>query len=257
MTGPIDNRFQVELRFYGDLPIFVARAAERVTKTLREKTSVKDAIESCGVPHSEVDGLLVNGAEADFGFQLEAATDVHVYGVPAPEFIAKLLQRRRITRFVADGHLGKLVRRMRVLGLDVLYERNPHDAQLVETAREQDRALLTRDRRLLMHAAVRDGYWLRSQSADEQAVEVVRRFELRDTLRPFTRCATCNADLESVTKEEVLDQLEPLTRTHYHEFRRCTGCGQVYWAGSHAPKLQAQLAQLGLANCRCQPDAER
>jgi uncharacterized protein with PIN domain len=108
-----------------------------------------------------------------------------------------------------------------------------------------------------MHAAVQDGYWLRSQSADEQAAEVVRRFDLRSIVRPFTRCPNCNGELQRVSKAEVLEQLQPLTRIYYEDFQRCGACGQVYWAGSHAPKLEAQLARLGVTNWRCESNAER
>src|SRR5437764_7622759 len=198
--------FRVQLHFHADLPIFLGRAAAdgQVTKQLNEKTSVKDVIESCGVPHTEVDGIAVNGSSVDFRFCLDADSEVEVFGFPAPDTIATPLQRRGATQFVADGHLGKLVRRLRVLGVDVLYDNAATDAELVAIACEQQRALLTRDRRLLMHAAVQDGYWLRSQSADEQAAEVVTRFDLRNSLKPFTRCPTCNGELQLVSKEECL-----------------------------------------------------
>lgn len=246
--------FRVDIRFNQELSVFLRGSVER-TKTLIAKTSVKDVVESCGVPHTEVDGIVVDGLAAGFDFQVEYATTVQVFGFPA--LVAKRLQRRDVTRFVADGHLGKLVRRLRVLGIDVLYDNHATDAQLVATALEQERALLTRDRRLLMHAAVESGYWLRSQFAHEQAAEVIARFELRDRVRPFTRCAKCNGMLEHVSKEEVVDQLEPLTKIYYDDFRRCAECGQVYWSGSHAPKLEAQLARAGVTNWRCQAERAR
>src|SRR4051812_30683549 len=208
------DSFVAELRFDSGLSIFV-RESELV-KRLREKTSIKDVIESCGVPHTEVDGILVDGREVDFRFQVLGDARVEVFGFPAS--VAKPLQRRDVARFVADGHLGKLVRRVRMLGLDVLYDNNATDPQLVAIAHEQNRGLLTRDRRLLMHAAVETGYWLRSQSADEQAAEVIARFELRDALRPFTRCANCNGELAQVSKADVLEQLEPLTKIYYDDF---------------------------------------
>jgi uncharacterized protein with PIN domain len=251
--------FTVVLRFRGDLPVFLRRsiAGDEISKTLREKTSVKDVLESCGVPHTEVDGILVGQRAVDFQFHLRTGAVIDVFGFPAPDVIATPLQHRGVRHFVADGHLGKLVRRLRVLGIDVAYDKMATDAQLVAVAAEQGRALLTRDRRLLMHAAVQDGYWLRSQSADEQAAEVVRRFDLRSIVRPFTRCPNCNGELQRVSKAEVLEQLQPLTRIYYEDFQRCGACGQVYWAGSHAPKLEAQLARLGVTNWRCESNAER
>jgi uncharacterized protein with PIN domain len=80
--------------------------------------------------------------------------------------------------------------------------------------------------------------WLRSDQPLEQLVEVVRRFGPVDRWRPFGRCLRCNAVLEEVSREEVLDRLEPLTRIHYDEFRCCPGCSAVYWKGSHHARME-------------------
>lgn len=215
-------------------------ALERV---LREKTSVKDVIEACGIPHPEIDLILCEGASVDLAYCLDADTAVDVYPVgAAPElFPAQRLQKRHIERFVADGHLGKLTRDLRLLGIDVAYSSQASDAQLLARAIAEDRALLTRDRRLLMHAVVRHGYCPHSDFPEEQTAEVLRRFDLFDDLRPFSRCLRCNAPLDAVGKSEVIDALEPLTRRYYEDFRRCCACGQIYWRGSHFAKLQARI----------------
>ena len=96
----------------------------------------------------------------------------------------------------------------------------------------------------LMHGAVRHGYYLRSQYPFEQTLEVLRRFNLHPTITPFSRCLRCNASLEPVLKERVIDQLEPLTKIYYQKFRRCSACHQVYWSGSHFEKLEARIAKL-------------
>jgi uncharacterized protein len=41
----------------------------------------------------------------------------------------------------------------------------------------------------------------------------------------------------------VLDQLEPLTRIYYDEFRSCIACGKIFWRGSHFSKLEGFLEQ--------------
>jgi len=159
-------------------------------------------------------------------------------------FSEQRLQRRGITKFVADGHLGKLVRDLRLLEIDVLYDNNATDAHLVAISTSRDRALLTRDRRLLMHAVIQNGCCPRLHIAEEQTVEVIRRFNLAKMIVPFTRCLHCNAVLAHVGKKEIIDQLEPLTKIYYQDFRRCTECGQIYWAGSHFEKLQARIERI-------------
>ena len=153
----------------------------------------------------------------------------------------KRLQTTGILRFVVDGHLGSLARNLRLLGFDVAYGQNADDRQLLEVMARENRALLTRDRRLLMHAVVQHGYYPRSQIADEQAIEVVRRFDLSELISPFTRCLRCNSPLQEAAKADIIDKLEPLTKIYYDQFRRCSGCKQIYWAGSHFEKLQKRL----------------
>jgi uncharacterized protein with PIN domain len=240
--------FQLRLHFHGDLSFFVRprRGVREVVRRLREKTSVKDAIEACGVPHPEIDLILVNHQPVDFGFALQsdASIEVHPFSVPAKLFPNSRLQPRSRIGFVADGHLGKLARDLRLLGIDVAYAALAADPELVALTVAEDRALLTRDRRLLMHAAVRAGYYPRSQIAEEQTREVLRRFALTDLVAPFTRCLRCNGLLTPVSKEEVLEELEPLTKIYYQSFRRCQVCGQIYWGGSHSEKLLRRVARL-------------
>jgi len=237
--------FTVRLNFHRDLVFFLGRKAgvEVIERSLSEKTSVKDVVESCGVPHPEVDLILVDGQPVNFDYALERDTDIDVYPVRFTCTYSEKdrLQVRCIKRFVADGHLGKLTRTLRLLGFDVVYDRDAQDRQLLAVMKIDNRALLTRDRWLLMHKVVRHGYYPRSQDAAEQTIEVMRRFDLFFSIAPFTRCLRCNALLEKVEKGEVIEKLEPLTRIHYQQFRRCTGCGQIYWPGSHFDKLRARI----------------
>jgi len=238
------SSFVVRLRFHGDLPFFLRSNVSALERQLSERTSVKDIIEACGVPHTEVDLILDDGQPADFGHVIGAKTTIDIFPFDLgriTSFPENRLQMPNIRRFVADGHLGKLVRDLRLLGIDVTYDRDAEDRQLIKAAVGQDRALLTRDRRLLMHGAVKHGYYLRSQNPLEQTVEVLRRFDLGSALAPFSRCLRCNALLEPAAKEKVLDELEPLTKIYYDQFRRCAGCGQVYWLGSHFEKLQKRI----------------
>jgi uncharacterized protein with PIN domain len=236
---------EVRLTFSADLAPFVRGERMRV-KTLREKTSVKDVIESCGVPHPEVDLILVAGAPVGFAFQLTGPAHIAVFAcADAGDAHADArLQRRHYPRFVADGHLGKSTRDLRLLGIDVAYEPHADDWRLLEIMQSQERALLTRDRRLLMHSVVQHGYFPRSQNTVEQTREVITRFQLRDVIAPFTRCIRCNGVVAPIEKTAVDAQLEPLTRLYYHDFRRCPDCGQVYWSGSHSTRLASRIAML-------------
>jgi hypothetical protein len=240
--------FAVRLNLRGDLDFFLRSGArgQSIKRSVSERTSVKDVIESCGVPHPEVDLILVNGRPVDFHHIIASTVDIELYPVNTPitSFTEQRLQVARHTRFVADGHLGTLGRDLRLLGFDVAYNPQAEDRQLLGIMESENRALLTRDRRLLMHSVVKTGYCPRSQNADDQTIEVIRRFDLPEAIAPFTRCIRCNAPLLEVSKSEIIERLEPLTKIYYERFRRCTGCGQIYWAGSHFSKLQKRLEQI-------------
>ena len=250
--------FTIRLKFHGDLPFFLRSKTRRETveRVLWEKASVKDVIESCGVPHPEVDLILVDCQPIDFHYTFRADGDVDIYpvGLLPTYFPKNRLQVSNSMEFVADGHLGKLARDLRLLGFDTAYDRDADDRQLLATMKESNRALLTRDRRLLMHAIVQHGYYLRSQNPINQTIEVLRRFDLFSAIAPFTRCLRCNAPLQKVKKTDVIQKLEPLTKIYYEQFRRCMGCGQIYWAGSHFSKLQKRLEEIHAQFRGAEPD---
>jgi len=240
-----ERTFTIALTFHSDLVLFLKREERNclVRRVLSHKASVKDVIESCGVPHPEVDLIIVNGKPVDFSFQLNADAALEIYPVSAASelFPDYRLQARNELAFVADGHLGKLSRDLRLLGIDVSYRPQALDSELLITMIRERRALLTRDRRLLMHRVVQTGYYPRSQHSIEQTVEVIKRFNLIQRLAPFQRCLHCNQRLNPVSKEAVLDKLEPLTRHYYREFRYCSKCGRIYWRGSHFGHLQKRV----------------
>jgi len=239
--------FRVRLTFLDDLSFFLKGGSQgKVLRELKERTSVKDLIEACGVPHTEVDRVLVNGKPANFSYVLDenASIEVHSVNVTQHSPSGEQLQSRSIKKFVVDGHLGKLARNLRLLGFDVFYANTAEDRQLLEVMHGEARALITRDRRLLMHSIVEHGYCPRSGNGEEQTIQVLRRFDLEKAIEPFTRCLDCNARLETVKKNEVIDRLEPLTKVYYENFRRCPGCGKIFWSGSHFDKLRGRVENM-------------
>ena len=247
MAGqPRQERVSVLIWLYDGLDYFLRPGQRRhqpILCTVDCRTSVKDLIESCDIPHPEVDLILVDKRRVDFQFQIEndCITDVYPF---SSQRATSGLQSRGIRSFVADGHLGKLVRDLRLLGIDVAYRNDADDRDLLTIMQHEKRALLTRDRLLLMHRIVENGFFPRSQTPFEQSVETIRRFELAPALAPFIRCLRCNGILNRTVKEAVIDQLEPLTRLYYDDFTKCPSCGQTYWRGSHIEKLERRVADI-------------
>lgn len=234
----------VQLRFYEELNDFLPPQRRKVTFTheLTRRTSVKDLIESFGVPHTEVEMILANGQSVDFSYIVQAGDRISVY----PRFesldISPLIRLRerplRDPRFVVDANLGQLARYLRLLGFDATYRNNFTDAEVAQIGSREKRIVLTRDRALLQHKIITHGYFVRAVKPREQVREILARLDLYRTLRPFTRCLRCNGELETVDKEAVLQQLEPKTKRYYDRFRRCKACGQAYWKGSHFNRME-------------------
>jgi len=193
--------------------------------------SAKHLIESLGIPHTEIGSLVTNGESTGQGYIVQNGDRIEVRPV------APVSNGTSEPRFVLDGHLGRLASHLRMLGLDCLYDNAYEDEELVRTSLAEGRILLTRDRLLLMHKVITQGYLVRSLDPSEQLEEVVRRYGLVKWVRPFERCMKCNHLLETVSKESVLEKLEPLTKKYYDEFKHCPNCGQVYWKGSHYEQM--------------------
>lgn len=209
---------------------------------------VKDMIEGLGVPHTEVDLILVNGESSDFSRLVRNGDRVAVYPVFESIDITPVLRLRprplREPKFVLDVHLGRLAGYLRMLGFDAVYANCASDVELVRISSEQRRILLTRDRGVLKHSAVTHGYWLRETDSRRQTAEVVERFDLARSLRPLTRCMVCNEPLRDVSKTEVCGRVPQGTLEWCDEFRECAACMRVYWEGSHCRRMRQWIEQL-------------
>jgi len=233
------------LRFYGELTDFLPRKVRTATVGVPDGPSVKDRIEACGVPHPEVHLIIVNGEPAGFDHHLAPGDRVAVYPVFRSLEVECLLRPDHPgDRFVIDVNLGRLAKYLRLLGFDAVSDGRLDDRDLAELAAAEERILLTRDRHLLKRSVVVHGYLVREVMPVAQAAEVVRRFDLADRIAPFARCMECNGVIAAVSKAEVDHLLEPLTREHFEDFRRCPGCGRVFWRGSHFDRLMAVVERI-------------
>lgn len=236
------------VRFYAELRDFLSAGhrSGTVVHTFGVPGSVKDVIESYGVPHTEVELILVGGESVDFSYQVQDGDQISVYPVFESFDVASLVRLRpepmRQVRFVLDGHLGTLARYLRLLGLDTAYARSASDRQLIRLANTEGRILLTRDVGLLKNRAITHGHFVRSDDPRQQILDVVSRFQLAGRFRPYSRCLACNGVLEPVAKGAIAHRLPPLTRQYIDEFRTCPECGKDYWRGAHAQALDRIVA---------------
>ncbi|HXN16584.1 MAG TPA: Mut7-C RNAse domain-containing protein [Usitatibacter sp.] len=243
-------RGTAEFRFYEELNDFLPEERRRrdfVIEVDRAR-SVKDAIESVGVPHTEVDLILVDGQSVGFAHRLRGGERVSVYPMFERLDITPVVRLRplpmRDPRFVADVHLGKLARHLRMAGFDTLWTDQWDDDELIQISAVQKRTILTRDKGMLRRREVERGYFVRATESEAQLAEVIRALQLEGALAAFTRCRECNVPLEEVLREAVVERLPEKVRATYQRFKHCPGCERIYWEGTHYKRMESVLAKL-------------
>ncbi len=240
----------ITFRFYEELNDHLKPAFRSKEVPLRYHfgQTVKDAIEKLGVPHGEVDLVLANGRSVGFSYRLQKGDYISVYPVFESFDISPVIRLHpkplRKIRFILDAHLGKLARMLRLLGFDTLYWNDYKDEEMIRLASQEKRIILTRDRGLLMRKEVTHGYFLRNIRPSKQLEETVTRFQLKNLINPFARCAVCNGEIIPATKEAVLDRLPENTAKYYNGFFTCSSCGKVYWKGSHYERMKKRIEKL-------------
>lgn len=237
---------------YDDLKFFLSRKHKSgvINHEWEWKASVKDMIESLGVPHPEIDLIIVNGKSVGFDYIVQDNDDIHVYPMPyyathqhegkvriIPEFEGR-------PRFILDTHLGRLASYLRMMGFDTLYRNDYPDDELAEVSNAEQRILLTRDVGLLKRALVIHGYYVRNTNPRKRLHEVAQRYQLADQIQPFQYCLKCNGLLHAVNKADIRDQISDKTAEFYEDFHQCDSCEQIYWKGSHYIKMEKLLDEV-------------
>jgi uncharacterized protein (TIGR02611 family) len=241
-----------EFRFYAELNDFLAPESRQrsFVHDFDGTPAVKDRIEALGVPHTEVDLILVDGQSVGFGHLLRGGERVAVYPVFESFEIGDVERLRprplRDVRFVLDVNLGRLAGYLRLLGFDSLYRNDFRDEDIVGISRSEHRIILTRDAGLLKRSAVTHGAFVHHTDPREQLREVIERFDLRHRLAPFTRCARCNGTIVAVSRSEAEGRVPDGIWAQDLEFTGCKSCGQVYWHGAHPGRLAGRLAAVGI-----------
>lgn len=240
---------EVTFRFYEELNDFLPEHKRKVpfVTTVNGNPAVKDVIESFNVPHTEIDLVLVNGVPKEFDYKVRDGDVISVFPVFELLNISGLKKSGkslRTTKFILDVHLGKLARYLRFLGFDTYYRNDLDDDEIIKLSASEKRIILTRDKGILKNGGVTHGYYVRNQKPPDQLQEIIDKFDLREKIKPFSRCSCCNGRIKKVSKQSIIKLLKPLTIKHFDEFFQCTECKNIYWEGSHFEKLSKWIQQL-------------
>ena len=237
-------------RFYEELNDFLARPlrARAFSCACAHAATTKHMIEALGVPHTEVELIIVNGESVGFDHILEEGDRVAVY----PKFealdISPLLRVRerplRTVRFVADAHLGGLAQLLRLAGFDTLYDNHFADAEIEALATEQARIVLTRDRELLKRRTITHGCYVRALKPQLQLREIIDRLDLGHSVRAFRLCLSCNAPLRRIDKAQAIGRAPEGVLERHSQFVTCDVCKRVFWEGSHWRRMRTLIDSL-------------
>ena len=242
-------------RFAAELNDFLPRPqrGKPIVYSFDWRASIKDMIESLGVPHNQVSLLVVNGVSVDFEVIVQDGDRIDVYptfdAVDLPGKVRLRPPLPRPLRFILDIHLGRLAAYLRMMGFDTAYgppwiDADFPDEELAQVAHYQKRVLLTRDIGLLKRSIVTYGYWVRSTDRHARLAEIVKHFDLKEDMKLFSRCMKCNGLLRPVDKADVLDRLKPGTAHTVDVFHQCEDCGKVFWKGSHVERMQGLIDEV-------------
>jgi len=147
-------------------------------------------------------------------------------------------------KFIADVHLGKLAKLLRMLGFDTLYNNSLTNSELISIALQQNRILLSRNAAINNHKAQLKSFYISSENPELQLQQVLQNFNLKDHIHPFTRCIACNGSLQPVAKDGILLQLPPNTNQYFNEFWQCDNCNRIYWKGSHYERMNSLIEEI-------------
>lgn len=231
------------VRFYEELNYFLPREHRKTDFEVefKDKRSIKDLIEALGVPHPEVDLILVNGTSVNFNYILRNGDRISVYPVFETINIKNITHLRKIplrkTEFIADINLGRLVRYMRALGFDVYFDPTLSAKQVMEISKKENRIILTTSRKLLKFKEVTHGIFIYKDTIAKQIKKILEFLDLKERVNLFSRCLSCNSLLIPIEKQKIEDRLPPKVREIYNEYTYCKPCDKIYWHGTHCLQL--------------------
>lgn len=242
--------YHITLRFYEELNDFLSPEKRRIDFIMEfpSRRSVKDLVESLGVPHTEIDVILANGESVDFTYIVSDNDRISVYPVFESLDVTHLSRLRdvplRDTRFVLDVHLGKLAKYLRMMGFDCDYSIDRNDDELARICTDEKRILLTRDRNLLKRGNITRALCIHSTVSEQQAAEVIARLDLAGSIRAFSRCMNCNGPVIELDPADIPFDAPEGVKKWCNEYYRCGNCLRLYWKGSHADRMSERIERI-------------
>jgi len=148
-------------------------------------------------------------------------------------------------RFIVDLNVGRLAKRLRMMGYDAVFINGLDDDELIRIALRESRILLTKDHGIMRRRIVSSGkvkaLLIPEGDIRKQLRQVIKAFNLESQSRPFSRCLECNEPLHMRAKENIRDLVPPYVFSTQDSYKQCPKCGRVYWRGTHWERMHREL----------------
>ncbi len=156
-------------------------------------------------------------------------------------------------KFIVDRMLGKLAKQLRMLGYDTLYYRGEGDDPLIRLAREEERIILTRSKKLTGRGPEDVIIRITEDDPSLQLKELIESWAIELNERAvFSRCLLCNAALNPIPREEAQGWVPDFIFHQQEEFFQCPQCQRIYWPGSHLENMKRRIKELQISDRRSQ-----
>jgi len=154
----------------------------------------------------------------------------------------------QMIKFLVDCMLGKLAKKLRMLGYDAIYCRGEDAQQLIQLARQEGRVILTRNTQLIPKRPEDRILRIMEDKPHHQLKELIQKGLISlDQENSFLRCLLCNAPLNGILREEAEGKIPDFIYYQKKEFFRCPQCQRIYWQGSHLKNMQKKVEALKIS----------
>lgn len=139
--------------------------------------------------------------------------------------------------------LGKLCRKMRLLGFDSELCPEGESGRFLLNADREGRIAVTRSK----HFQNRPGpspVILESKGTADQIAELFGSLAIPPEFEPFMRCLECNSPLVRDSAASAKKSVPPYVAESFDEFQRCPGCGRIYWKGTHYTAMAEEVDRI-------------
>ena len=141
--------------------------------------------------------------------------------------------------------LGKLAKKLRLLGFDTYYSSSITDDKIIIMTKNEKRILLTKDRLLAQLSQKNEIKTVTISNGNE--LDQFRQIKEKVSLDGFaiegknSRCTNCNGELLRAKNKKIIGKVPDGVIRNFKEFWEYK---KIYWNGTHIKNLQTFVSEL-------------